>query len=107
MTLCCRRWAPVRNHRNGVRNRSEQLSAFVGIRNLPQPGVNRAAELNLFISRKRGNPMCDKCVDLDRKIEHYRKLASAISDPLTIEGVADLIKAMEARKVQLHLERKE
>src|SRR5580692_8381208 len=28
MTLCCRRWAPVRNHRNGVRNRSEALSAF-------------------------------------------------------------------------------
>src|SRR5712675_1434720 len=28
MTSCSRRWAPVRDHRNGVRNRSEALSAF-------------------------------------------------------------------------------
>jgi hypothetical protein len=28
MTSCSRRWAPVRDHRIGVRNRSEALSAF-------------------------------------------------------------------------------
>ena len=50
--------------------------------------------------------MCDKCVELDGKIEHYRKLASAISDRLTIEGIADRIKAMEAQKVQFHPEQK-
>jgi hypothetical protein len=49
-------------------------------------------------------PMCDKCVKLDGKIEHYRKLASAISDRQTLEGIADLIKEMEARKVQFHRE---
>ena len=43
---------------------------------------------------------------LDGKIEHYRKLASAISDRQTIEGVAGLIKEMEARKAQLHPEQK-
>src|SRR5258708_23532157 len=40
------------------------------------------ANLELY-SRKCGNPMCDKCVGLDEKIERYRKLAFAIIDPLT------------------------
>jgi hypothetical protein len=48
--------------------------------------------------------MCDRCVELDRKIEHYRKLALAISDRLTVKGITDLIKEMEARKMELHPE---
>jgi hypothetical protein len=48
--------------------------------------------------------MCDKCDVLDAKIEHYRKLASAISDPLTIGGIAERIKELEAQKVQFHPE---
>ena len=51
--------------------------------------------------------MCDKCLELNAKIERYRKLASAIADRLTVERVADLIRAMEARKVQLHSEQKD
>ena len=50
--------------------------------------------------------MCDKCVELNEKIEHYRKLASAVSDRITVERIADLIKAMEAKKVQFHPEQK-
>ncbi len=50
--------------------------------------------------------MCDKCVELDGKIEHYRKLALAVSDRLTLDGIADLIKEMEAQKVQFHPEQK-
>jgi hypothetical protein len=50
--------------------------------------------------------MCDKCDELDGKIEHYRKLASAVSDPLTLDGIADRIKEMEAQKVQFHPEQK-
>ena len=67
-------------------------------------GVNESAGI---IAVNSGNPMCDKSVDLDRKIEHYRKLAAAIPDLLTIERVAALIKTMEARKLQLHPEEKE
>jgi hypothetical protein len=51
--------------------------------------------------------MCDKCDELDGKIEHYRKLASALSDPLTLDGIAGLIKEMEAQKVQFHPEEEE
>jgi hypothetical protein len=55
--------------------------------------------------------MCDKCDELDGKIEQYRKLASAISDSaisdrVTIEGIADRIKELEAQKAQLHPEQK-
>jgi hypothetical protein len=48
--------------------------------------------------------MCDKCVELDEKIAHYRELALAIADPLTIERISELIKDMEARKAQFHPE---
>jgi hypothetical protein len=50
--------------------------------------------------------MCDKCDELDGKIAHYRKLTPVISDRLTIEGIADRIKEMEAQKAQLHPEQK-
>jgi hypothetical protein len=50
--------------------------------------------------------MCDKCVELDGKIEHYRKLASAISDRQTLEGLVHLIKELDARKAQFHPEQK-
>jgi hypothetical protein len=50
--------------------------------------------------------MCDKCDVLDAKIEHYRKLASAITDRLALDGIADRIKDMEAQKVQFHPEEK-
>ena len=50
--------------------------------------------------------VCDKCDELDGKIEHYRKLASAITDRLALDGIADRIKEMEAQKVQLHPEQK-
>ena len=50
--------------------------------------------------------MCDKCDVLDAKIEQYRKLASAITDRLALDGIADRIKDMEAQKVQFHPEQK-
>ena len=40
--------------------------------------------------------MCDKCEELDKKIEHYRQLAARVRDPLLTEGVDKLIEEMEA-----------
>jgi hypothetical protein len=51
--------------------------------------------------------MCDKCVELDGKIEHYRSIASKMTDPQTIDGIKALIERMEAQKVDLHPERQE
>jgi hypothetical protein len=51
--------------------------------------------------------MCDKCVDLDKKIDHYASLGSFMTDPQTIEGINKLIEEMKAQKVQLHPESQE
>ena len=42
--------------------------------------------------------MCDKCEELDKKIEHYRQLAARVRDPLLTEGVDKIIEEMEAQK---------
>jgi hypothetical protein len=50
--------------------------------------------------------MCKKCIELDRKIEHYQRLTSSIIDQRTIDGIDQLIKNMEAEKAKLHGEPK-
>jgi hypothetical protein len=49
-------------------------------------------------------PMCDKCDELDKKIEHYRRLVAQMSDPLTTERVGKLIETLEAQKLAFHPE---
>jgi hypothetical protein len=51
--------------------------------------------------------MCEKCVELDRKIEHYRLLASRITDQPILDGIKHLIERMQAQKAALHPERAE
>ena len=51
--------------------------------------------------------MCDKCVELDKKIEHYRRLVAQVTDQLTTERVGKLIETMEAQKVAFHPEQKQ
>jgi hypothetical protein len=46
--------------------------------------------------------MCDKCVELDGKIEHYRRLSAGITDQRTLDGIKILIEEMQAQKVALH-----
>jgi hypothetical protein len=48
--------------------------------------------------------MCDRCVELDGKIEHYRRIASSINDQLTIDRIKSLIAELEAQKAALHPE---
>jgi hypothetical protein len=50
--------------------------------------------------------MCEKCVELDQKIDHYQRLASSIMDPRTVDGINELIEKMKAEKVALHPEEK-
>jgi hypothetical protein len=49
--------------------------------------------------------MCEKCVELDRKIVHLRRMIGGLADPETIKAANDLIKIMEAEKAKLHPER--
>jgi predicted GTPase len=46
--------------------------------------------------------MCDQCVELDKKLEQYRRLASSITDQLTIDRLNKLIKDTVAEKAKLH-----
>jgi hypothetical protein len=46
--------------------------------------------------------MCDKCQELEKKIERYRRLAFSINDQLTIDRCNQLIKDAEAEKAKLH-----
>ena len=48
--------------------------------------------------------MCDKCQELDKKIEHYRGLVARVTDQLTKDRVEKLIEEMQARKVAFHSE---
>jgi hypothetical protein len=48
--------------------------------------------------------MCEQCVEIDKKIEHYRSVASRITDQQTIDGIKGLIERMQAQKLALHPE---
>jgi hypothetical protein len=51
--------------------------------------------------------MCDKCEQLDKKIEHYQKLLWGISDQLTVDRIKSLIADLRAQKAALHPEQKQ
>jgi hypothetical protein len=50
--------------------------------------------------------MCEKCVELDEKIEHYRTLSAKIIDQPTLDGIKALIEEKRAQKAALHPEPK-
>jgi FAD/FMN-containing dehydrogenase len=46
--------------------------------------------------------MCDKCVELDGKIEHYERISASINDQLTIDRITELVEQVRAQKAALH-----
>jgi hypothetical protein len=48
--------------------------------------------------------MCEKCLEIDGKIEHYRGIASKITDQAMLRGIEVLIDRARARKAELHTE---
>jgi hypothetical protein len=48
--------------------------------------------------------VCEKCIELDGKIEHYSQIAHWVTDKTTLEGIAVLIAKYEADKIALHPE---
>ena len=48
--------------------------------------------------------MCERCVELDAKIDHYQKLARMITDQRMLDGIAKVIEAANAEKAALHPE---
>ena len=46
--------------------------------------------------------MCEKCVAIDRKIEHYERLCLSITDQITIERIKEVVTEMKAQKTKFH-----
>lgn len=46
--------------------------------------------------------MCEKCVEIDRRIARYRWMKSEISDQQTLDAIDDMIEGMTAEKAELH-----
>ena len=46
--------------------------------------------------------MCEKCIEIDEKVEHYRSLASRVLDGAMIKGIEALIADLLALKEKLH-----
>jgi hypothetical protein len=47
--------------------------------------------------------MCEKCIELDGKIDRYRRLAWRVTDPRTVDGINELIEKMMTEKIALML----
>jgi hypothetical protein len=52
--------------------------------------------------RECGTHMRDKCIQLDKEIEHYERQASGIADELTLERIRESVQEMRAQKAALH-----
>jgi hypothetical protein len=48
--------------------------------------------------------MCEKCVELDGKIEHYQRMASRMTDQAMLDGIKELTEQMKALKAAPHPE---
>ena len=46
--------------------------------------------------------MCEKCVEIDKTIERYRRILLSISDQLTVDRTRQLIADLQAKKTALH-----
>jgi hypothetical protein len=46
--------------------------------------------------------MGEKCIEIDKKTVHYRRIAASISDQLTIDRINALVEKLEAEKAALH-----
>jgi hypothetical protein len=53
-----------------------------------------------------GVPMCEKCVEIDQKIERYRRLQQSILDQYTVDQTKQLVAELEGQKAALHPEQR-
>jgi hypothetical protein len=51
--------------------------------------------------------MCEKCVEIDRRITRLKDMASRMLDQQMLDGIDKLVSELEAQKTELHPEQKE
>ncbi len=74
--------------------------------------IRRAASTKMQIcqsanSRECGVAMCEKCGEIDLKLERYRRISSGLTDRLVLESIQTLMENMKAEKAALHPERQD
>ena len=67
---------------------------------------SKAASVRRWPPSPAESAMCDRCQELDEKIERYRTIAWAINDQRTVDKLVEMIAGMEAQKAALHPEQK-
>jgi hypothetical protein len=50
--------------------------------------------------------MCEKCRELDDRIEHYQQIAKNVLDERTADGIKSLVGELKAQRAALQLEEK-
>jgi hypothetical protein len=51
--------------------------------------------------------MCEKCVEIDKNIERYRRIQRSIGDPATVDRTKEMIAELKDQKAALHPEQDE
>jgi hypothetical protein len=74
-------------------NRIEQIS---------RQGVRQAAVYSDCLRAYSVAEMCEKCDEIEKTIERYRRIQQRIQDQQLIDGAQQLIDEMEADKAALH-----
>ena len=46
--------------------------------------------------------MCEECIEIDKKIERYRRIQQAIPDQVTVDKAKELVADLEAQKAAFH-----
>ena len=54
----------------------------------------------------RNKGMCEKCVELDKKIAHSQLLASRFTDQAMLDGIKELTEQAKGQKAALHPEQR-
>jgi hypothetical protein len=48
--------------------------------------------------------MCERCVEIDTRMERYQGIRSRIADQFTVDRINELIAELEVQKAALHPE---
>ena len=48
--------------------------------------------------------MCEKCDEIDKRIERYRQVERTILDQVTVDRAQEMVAELEAQKAALHPE---
>jgi hypothetical protein len=59
------------------------------------------------MTRECGISMCDKCIELDAKIERYQYISRMLTDQQTLDGIQKLVEQMKVEKAALHPEQQQ